>query len=451
MKTRYYLLLLPFLLPSCKGFLDEKPSKSLVVPETLPDLMYLLDNSQQVMDRGPGLTVIGADELVITDNGWASVSDPVERNAYLWQKDIFEGASAEDWDIPFRQVFYCNIVLDQLEKFGPGEYGSREWKRIKGIAHFKRAYAYYELSQLFMPTFDPAGDSPLGLPLRTSPNVTDSPPRATVWETYAFMVGDLEESIPHLLDMEDIKVRPDKSAAMALLARIRLLQQRYGEAASLASQVLSGPVELLDYNTLNPALPFPFPMLGNTEVLYFSRMNVFLSFLLQSNTLNNAYLDLYAAEDLRKKLFFVQRPNGNTNFKGSYTGQSTPFTGISLNEVFLIAAESNAWIGNLGLAASFLDRLLEKRFPAGEHRPIEFVDRSDLLRKIHEERRRELIMRGLRWSDIRRLNGIPGFEYHMQKTIGGETYMLGPSSLNYTLPFPDIEISNNGFAQNPRQ
>jgi hypothetical protein len=77
------------------------------------------------------------------------------------------------------------------------------------------------------------------------------------------------------------------------------------------------------------------------------------------------------------------------------------------------------------------------------------VDATEALNIILIERRKELLMRGLRWMDIKRLNkedaGIV-----MKRTINGQTYTLLPNDLRYSFPIPEDVISLSGMQQNPR-
>ena len=67
------------------------------------------------------------------------------------------------------------------------------------------------------------------------------------------------------------------------------------------------------------------------------------------------------------------------------------------------------------------------------------------------ERRKELLYRGLRWTDLRRLNKETGRQTLLQRTIAGQSYSLPASDPRYTLLIPDNVISfNPGMHQNPR-
>jgi hypothetical protein len=69
---------------------------------------------------------------------------------------------------------------------------------------------------------------------------------------------------------------------------------------------------------------------------------------------------------------------------------------------------------------------------------------------ILEERRRELIGRGLRWTDLRRINQETDYAVTLEKSLNGESYILEPNSVRYTYPIPDDEIILSGIRQNER-
>ncbi|MGY0036288.1 RagB/SusD family nutrient uptake outer membrane protein [Pedobacter sp. NJ-S-72] len=178
----FLLLLITLNLIACKkGFLDKKPDKALLIPETLLDVKQLLDNSSQVFNISPGLHVISGDEY-ITDESTLSVLDIFERNSYLWEKDIYPGeVDVTDWSIPYKQVFYANIALETLEKLNPPEKDKKEWNRLKGISYFYRGFAFYNLTKLFAAQYDKqnAGQLP-GIPLRLKSAINTPSVRASL-------------------------------------------------------------------------------------------------------------------------------------------------------------------------------------------------------------------------------------------------------------------------------
>ena len=80
---------------------------------------------------------------------------------------------------------------------------------------------------------------------------------------------------------------------------------------------------------------------------------------------------------------------------------------------------------------------------------------DDALSKILTERRKELVMRAQRWTDLRRLNKDPKYKKDLiRKTIvNGAEQTIGTLPANdsrYVLLIPDPVINNSGIAQNSR-
>jgi len=75
---------------------------------------------------------------------------------------------------------------------------------------------------------------------------------------------------------------------------------------------------------------------------------------------------------------------------------------------------------------------------------------NNALGQILAERRKELCFRGIRWSDLRRLNQDPTYAVTLQRLLNGTTYTLPANDLRYTLLIPLDEIQISGLQQNPR-
>ncbi len=432
-------------------FLDKKPSKDLVVPHKLFHYRAILDAYPNGMNTMPVLQVVAGDEFFHLEDNVYNLN-AVERNAYLWNEDIFEGKASNEWDLPYRCVFYSNIVLDGLIKLDKQEHQSAEWKEVYGGALFYRSYAFFHLAQLFAPAYNKAGSGHLpGIPVRLTSDINEIAQRGNLQHTYDQIVGDLLKAVELLPNTSSYNSRPSRSATFAMLARVYLVMQEYRSALEAADQSLKIYDRLLDYNTLNPQAtrPFPVGLSGlNPEIIYYSQMN---SYSILNSTYTGVNPELYKSyhdNDLRKTCFFNAR-NGLNGFKGSYLSGNTLFGGLTTAEMLLIRAECNARLGNNRQAVDDLNTLLEKRYVKGTFVKLE-AGEENLLEKVLQERRKELFGRGLRWSDLRRLNQEPGLETTLTRTVNGKKFELRPGSNRYVFPIPDNEISVSGIEQNPR-
>jgi hypothetical protein len=125
------------------------------------------------------------------------------------------------------------------------------------------------------------------------------------------------------------------------------------------------------------------------------------------------------------------------------------FSGIATDEIHLIKSECLARLGKKVDAMQVLNHLLQFRWKAGAFIPLTAADSDEALSIILRERRKELPFRGLRWTDLRRLdkeNLIPT----LTRELDGKQYVLPPGDKRYVLPIPYDIISQTGMPQNPR-
>jgi len=243
--------------------------------------------------------------------------------------------------------------------------------------------------------------------------------------------------------------RPSKAAAYGLLARAYLSMRKYDSAYKYSNLCLSLKSDLVNYadfpistTSTNPTfVPF------NQETIFYTDMfSTFISNLAVTRAKVDTVLYLtYANNDRRKYLFFVAT-GLYQRFKGSYSGSGF-FTGIATDEMFLIRSECNARLGNITSAMTDLNTLLAKRWNSGTFIPLMASDANDALNKILMERRKELIFRGLRWMDIKRLNR-EGRNIILNRLVDGQIYSLQPNANYFALPLPTDIINLTNMPQN---
>ncbi|WEA00729.1 RagB/SusD family nutrient uptake outer membrane protein [Mucilaginibacter sp. SJ] len=455
-KIRTYLtslsMLLLFSFASCQnGYLGKKPDKSLLVPATPTDFQSLMDNFM-VFNQSPGLTVISADEALIPDVILESFSSPIEKNAYLWEKDIYEGQAILDWNVSYKQVFYSNIVLEGLTA-NPVKGSVDSRNTTEGEALFWRSFAFYNLVTLFSKHYDKTSSAnDLGIPLRLVSDVNAKVGRATVQQVYDQVLKDLKQAENLLPATAPYQSRPVKAAANALLARIYLNIGDNDNALNYASAALKLHSTLLNYNELDATSDSPFPSspaVNNPEVILYDHLNSYQMFLSSNLTVSPELYQLYDSKDLRKTIFYSgDDPN---YFKGRYTGFSLElFGGLATDELYLIRAECFARKGNAQDALADLNTLLVTRWKTGTFQAMTTANTPDILSSVLTERRKELAFRGLRWDDLKRLNKDSRFAKTLAKSYGGKAYQLDPSDKRYVLPISPDEIKGSGIEQNDR-
>lgn len=430
---------------SCKKQLDEKSSSALQVPSTVGDFQALMDNTNRLSQIWPYAGIAGGDEALVSTDSWASTS-LTERNAYIWERNVFNDLPRNDWSLPYTAIFYANVVLEGVSKYGQQ---TADWNNVKGQAAFFRGYAYYQLAQEFCNVYDPqtASAAP-GLVIRNSSDLNVRSVRSTVAQTYDRIIADLAAAVPLLPVTAVTRTRPSRAAAYAMLARTYLSMGLYDRAGAYADSSLQLNAALMDYNKITPGPGQPFARF-NEEVLFHTislPVNILLPPRLTVDT------NLYAAYDkgdLRRELFFKPTAVANRyTFNGSYDGSVTLFNGPAVDEMYLIRAEARARGGRVEEALTDLNGLRRNRFSVSAYLPLSGLNQDQTLAAVLLERRKELLFRGLRWTDLRRLNREPSLAVTLRKAVNGKTYELPPGDARYTWPIPQQVITDTGIAQN---
>jgi hypothetical protein len=437
---------------SCKkSFLDTIPNKSLLVPTTLSDFQAILDNTS-VMNLSPEISLMASDDFYTTSDGLLGLSTQTEKNSYFWAQNVYQGESVQDWNTPYQQIFYCNVILDGLKSLQYPDQAS--YNAIKGGALFYRGLAGFNLSQVFAASYDPANAGQLlGIPLRTSSDINIKAGRGTLQQTYNQLVSDLQAALK-LLPLQTIyKSRPNKAAGYGLLARVYLSMAQYDKAGAYADSSLQLNSKLNNYAGYDPTAyrPFPLALPDNNDEIDFNTSLLPYSFDESGLTFVDTTLSAsYSSNDLRRSLYFYYSGPGQYNFQGSYSGTYFLDNSVTTDEMYLIRAESNARAGYTSTALGDLNKLLVTRYAAGTYQPYTAADKVSALDEILMERRKELVGRGLRWSDLRRLNKESRYAIALTRNIGGQVYTLPPNDPRYVFPIPDDEIRESGIEQNQR-
>jgi hypothetical protein len=142
------------------------------------------------------------------------------------------GPQGEFWAINFTGVNRCNTILDKL----PGTKGlsSELLKRYTAEAKFLRAHYYFDLERLFK-------NIPLIVEVLKSADVYKQA-QANPADVYAQIENDLSEAIPDLPTTvpADENGRVTQGAAIALLGKVYLYEQKWTDAATQLAKV-NGP------------------------------------------------------------------------------------------------------------------------------------------------------------------------------------------------------------------
>ncbi|NLR78044.1 RagB/SusD family nutrient uptake outer membrane protein [Chitinophaga eiseniae] len=436
------ILIILINISSCKKYLDIKPDKSLVVPSSLNDLQAMLDDAMTMNLLWPVGGEVYSDSYYVTDDDWKSLPQ-IDRLMYIFDN---EASYSGDWFLTYRIILNTNLVLERLEKID--DKNTDRKKQIKASALFFRSMAHYVLLQEFSQGYTVSsenGDEP-GIPLKLKSDINVESSRSTIRECYGVILEDLQKALPDLPNEVLFKTRPSKTAGYALMARINLSIGNYRDAGKYAALCINQGLTILDYNLVNRDAPFE---RYNSEVIFHLTGNY--STLLDPTVgkVDSNLVNLYPPGDLRRHLFFFQNVDSTWAFRGSYDGSASVqmFCGLAADEVYLIRAECLAREGQDNEALAVLNSFLKMRYDSS------FTPRTansgNVLQLILNERIKELLFRGVRWEDIRRLN-TDGGNIVVKRKIQGKEYLLAHNDLRYAQQIPIDVLAQSHIQKNHR-
>lgn len=435
----------------CKKFLDKKSDAKLIVPSTITDLQGILDDAASMnLMRTPSYGESESDDFFLLQTTLSGFNQTL-RDVYSWKKVDYRFGN--DWSDAYLPIYNANLCLELLADIPRNDQNAKQWDNIKGSCLFFRSYYFYSLTTTFGLAYNAStSDKDLGVVLRQSSDFNIKSERATVKQCLERVLLDAEQSLQLLPDFADNTLRPSRVAAMALISRVNLYMGNYDKAFKYADDCLNLKSALMDYNSdpdiLGLDLNIPFKKF-NKETIFYAELN--FGFSIHSTTrakIDTILYGSYTTNDLRKRAYF--RPNGlYQQFKGSYSSSSsTFFCGFATDEMYLNRAEARAALGDVDLAMADLNTLLKKRWKnTVVYIPITAIDKADALKKIKEERRKELIMRNIRWADLKRYN-VSGANITLKRKINNDVFVLEPNSPFYALPLPIDIIEQTGMPQN---
>ncbi|MHA6728393.1 RagB/SusD family nutrient uptake outer membrane protein [Chryseobacterium sp. A301] len=449
MKKYFKLLFCVFVciqLTNCRDFLNEKSDSKLSIIQDLSDIQALLDGFGTLNTLFVSDGETSSDDFYLTDNQYNSLNFEEDKRLYIWMEDNVSKSSSlgNAWLHTYRAIFTCNSALSNLETLGVK---SAEADYIKGQALFLRAARYLDAVQIWCVAYDEeTASETLGLPLRLDPDMNIPSQRASLEETYDQIVKDLEEAVIYLKDQEFSKLRASRPAAFGLLARAYLYMGDYDQSLIYSEKALSITNSLMDYSKLDVNAAYPFNEM-NEEVLFWCGMDY--EYHLRPARIVSSLYEKYDHNDLRKQLYFYSDNEDEIYFKGYSAGSNGSNVSASVSEMYLIRAESLARKNKVSEAMVVLNDLLKWRWVPGTYVPFTSSTQDQALRIILEERRKELLIRGLRWPDIKRYNR-DGANITLKRTLNGQVFTLPPNDPRFAIAIPEELIKLSGIKQNPR-
>lgn len=391
-----------------------------------------------------GMTIyagMSADELVSTTPA------NVEENEFA-QNGLQSGNGivwSHFWSRAYRHLYQVNACLEGITR--SGNISGAAKSQLQGELLFARAFIYFYLVNLF-------GAVPLVL--GTDYQINGQLERSPASAVYAQVISDLQGSrslLPASYASAG-RVRPNKWAATALLARVYLYGKDWAGAEAMAQEVINsgtytlanqpGQVFLANSTEAIWQLMPSEPGFNTTEARFMVPTTAATS--RPQFVLSNGLINAFENGDSRRAAWVGSKTvNGLVNyypFKYKVRNTGLPvteyYTVLRLAEVLLIRAEARAKQDKIALAAADLN-LIRRRAGLADYQA---GSAAHFLHALEQERRIELMAEwGHRWLDLKR-NGRASAVLQPLKP--------GFEDMDLLYPIPQTEINRlPALTQNP--
>lgn len=353
------------------------------------------------------------------------------------------------WESAYSFIYQANAVIEGINN--SNTLSQKKIEQLDGEAKFVRAFCYFFLVNRF-------GDIPLIL--NTDFKVNTSLPRTDKDEVYKSIIDDLTDAEDQLSSdyISSEKIRPNKAAATALLARTYLYLENWPKASEEATKVIeSNQYKILD--DLNEVF-----LKNSDEAIWqlqsvnksTAGVNTWEGFnIVPVSSTARSYYNLYdqlveAFEPGDKRLedwtgtYVLNDETFHFPYKYKVrTASPVQEYGMVIRfaELYLIRAEADAHLGNLDEAKNDLDTIRNR---ANLSFLEEGLTKDQMLDKVAQERRVELFGEwGHRWFDLIR-TGKALEELGAMKPGLKTTDLLYPIPRKVMLTNPNM-IPNDGY------
>lgn len=431
----YLVILASLAFVSCDDFLDIKPVGK-VIPSTYQDFREVLTDGYKNLPEDRAMSIMRGDELMLKKGS---------NDTYLRYKSLFLwedlNPDPKTLDFPWQQFY--KVILDANQVLINGENpkdGTPEQiAQLKGEAYLMRAYMHFNLVNLYADIYSEANKSKKAIPLATTIDIWKNYKRNTIDEVYTQILADISNGIK-LLNINEqrkkINYRFSKVSAYGLAARVYLYMGDWSKTKEFAKKAYELNHTLVDLNVKDAVVPTHYKSVENILAME----QTFTYPLRSSFNVSDKLLSVFEKDkDLRFAKYFEKRSGAyrcTLGYKIDYK------VSMRTAEFYLMLAESEAKLGNLAQAKGYLKALISKRltpdYYTTEAAAIDGMAKDALVKRVAEERFRELACQGFRWYDLRR-GGKPS----ITKTFDKKEYKLNKGDARYIVPFPKEAIANN--------
>ena len=375
------------------------------------------------------------------DGGQDFDNHEAEYGYYTWQQRVginetHTGFTTENetWKKLYKSINIANNVLYSASKLEQKTDADREGSaRVTGEAYFIRAFFYFYLVNMYGQPYNPqTAATDLGVPIKTSAEVIDVKySRNSVEEVYNQILSDLkaaEEKLTLVKTEKKSIYRADLTAVYLLTSRVYLYMQNWPKAAEYARMTIERHPQLQDLNSNTNR----FMLASNPENIFSTGgddVPVMLYHGYKGLRVSEQQYQLYSQRDLRLKQWLwkygvfnglTMRENTNKynpapqpseaafywkNYSYGAQGRRAEVSSVfwmRSAEAYLNLAEAEAYQGNDQKAKTALQQLLANRYVTGAPEITADNAGEQLIKTIRLERRREFILQGQRWFDLRR-------------------------------------------------
>ncbi len=435
-------------------------------------------------------------DLVYAVNGYTNTFGDVWRWEILATNPQIEAVYGSLYSV----IGNCNFLLDNAEKLKKTLTNDTELDRLEmycGEAHFARALAYSELIKLFCVDYkgDNEAKNELGVALRTKYYESQPIKRASLYDSYQLVLGDLDKAAELLKLDEDYDPAVDgylynnsvyfnEYTVYALRARVALYMRNYEEAIEYSSKIIDSNMFFLSsvnsqYSAGMSYYDYMWQYDLSSEVIWkvgFTSTNyggalgtVFFNY--DYSSFKPDYvpaqwvLDLYGSNDLRYNSFFYEAQTGYSHgltwpLLYKYWGNQTLYSEAQLlnvsmpkvfrlSEQYLIRAEAYCQLAtpDYSKASKDITTLMGARYTNGSAS----LNANNAMDIIEEERIKELYMEGFRLQDLKRWG--KGFERtpQDQSLSNGSSLKVAAGNPLFVWPIPQHEIESPGADIEPNE
>lgn len=460
-----------FLFSSCKKVVDVDPSHTIDGDgffNTVDEYDFALTGAYQRLKRNGLYGGINGGSMFLSavdiaaDNFYNGPNNLGNLNtAFRWNYTADNASVQGAWDDAYLVIQQANLSMRGIDRFATTD--ALKVNRIEGQARVIRALMHFELLRWWATDYD-RNSTALGVPYVDKFDIEQMPARPTVKQTYDKLEADLKAARTMLSNTDrsiqsttstagTARAYVDRMVCDALLARMYLYANELDSAIKYSTIVINA-------RPLASASVFPliWEDASTAEVIwsikYQSGEPALAREVYQTSGDQlswapvDALLGLYDAGDIRGDIYWVSR--NSRIVLGKYFAKSTAsgnpdgvvdFKIFRTGEMYLIRSEAYARKTGMGTQAlADLNALRTARNAATGNETG-----AALLTAIQTERRKELLMEGHRFFDIKRTTRT------INRTQDCNTFCtLLPANRAWAFPVPQTEmLANPNMVQNP--